>query len=274
MSEQDNKVKELNKEIENLKEKESMSNKTLEKLSQDMKEYENKVRKINKEMQDIRDGMKEEIKSHSDLIVSLQDENNKILDKTSTQFEKLQSKHNVMYKLLQQRLMPIDKLIQNFNQNLETRKEKLNKLGELETTISKLSNDFHLIESCVGHRYACHVKLDSTPISVGLIISRFWDVHEYNGPHFNRTTGKFVSPHDGLYLVCVSLSEREGKQIGVSVMAGSRCCTPIEVKCARTSAAGSVVVDMKKGQEIYLEVFQSDKGASLSCYSSFTIVSL
>ncbi|XP_059164606.1 structural maintenance of chromosomes protein 3 homolog [Physella acuta] len=94
MSEQDNKEKELNKEIESLKEKESKSNKTLEKLSQDMKEYENKVRKINKEMQDIRDGMKQENKSHSYLIVSLQDENNKILDKTSTQFEKLQSKVN------------------------------------------------------------------------------------------------------------------------------------------------------------------------------------
>ncbi|XP_059164497.1 uncharacterized protein LOC131947319 [Physella acuta] len=52
MSEQDNKVKELNKEIESLKETETKSNKTLEKLSLDMKEYENILLKINKEIQD------------------------------------------------------------------------------------------------------------------------------------------------------------------------------------------------------------------------------
>ncbi|XP_059164624.1 uncharacterized protein LOC131947427 [Physella acuta] len=91
------------------------------------------------------DSMTQEIKSLSDLIVSIQDENNKIVVKTSTQFEKFKSKHSVMYKLLQQRLMPIDKLIQIFNQNLETREERINKLGELENSISKLSNDFHLI---------------------------------------------------------------------------------------------------------------------------------
>ncbi|XP_059164583.1 putative leucine-rich repeat-containing protein DDB_G0290503 [Physella acuta] len=275
MNEQDNKVNELNKEIESLKEKESKSNKSLEKLSQDMNEYENKVRKINKEMQDIRDSMKEEIKSNSDLIVSLQDEKNKILDKTSTQFEKLQSKHNVMYKLLQQRLMPIDKLIQIFNQNLETREEKLNKLGELENTISKLSNDFHLIESRVCNRYACQVTLVySTPVSTGSIISTFSEVREYNGQHFNHTTGTFVSPHDGLYLVCVTLNEREDKQIGVGVRAGGEWCKFIHVKCAATSAAGSVVVDMKKGQELYFKVFLAEQGAKLSGFSSFTIVSL
>ncbi|XP_059164625.1 putative leucine-rich repeat-containing protein DDB_G0290503 [Physella acuta] len=270
MSEQDNKVKELNKEIESLKEKESRPNKTQEKLSQDMNEYENKMRKINKEMQDIRDSMKDNIKSNSDLIVSLQDENNKIFDKTSTQFEKLQSKHNVMYKLLQQRLMPIDKLIQIFNQNLETREENLNKLGELENTISKLSNDFHLIESRVCNRYyACHVDLAHfTTASVGSIISTFDEVREYNGQHFNQTTGKFVSPHDGLYLVCVALNEWDDELIRVAVVAGDVWRKTIEVKCADTSAAGSVVVDMKKGEELYLKVFRAGQDATLSFYIS------
>ncbi|XP_059164611.1 ERC protein 2-like [Physella acuta] len=226
MSEQDNKVKELNKEIESLKEKETKSNKTLEKLSLDKKEYENEVRKINKEMQDIRDGIKQEIKSHSDLIVSLQDENNKLLAKTSTRFKNLQLKHSVMYKLLQQRLMPIDKLIQIFSQNMENREERLNTLGELENTISKLSNDFLLIESRVCNRYACFVQLaSSTPIEVG-------------------------------------------------VMAGGRWCTDIDVKCARNSTAGSVVVDMKKGEELFFQVIQADQSAALSCLSSFTILSV
>ncbi|XP_059164631.1 uncharacterized protein LOC131947434 [Physella acuta] len=72
-----------------------------------------------------------------DVTSHISDENNKTLDKTSTQFEKMQLKHSVMYKLLQQKLMPIDRLIQIFNQNLENRKERINKLGELENTISK-----------------------------------------------------------------------------------------------------------------------------------------
>ncbi|XP_059161459.1 uncharacterized protein LOC131944686 isoform X2 [Physella acuta] len=148
------------------------------------------------------------------------------------------------------------------------------KCGRRQSTDQVLNEPYKPSESCVGHRYACHVALDLAPVSVGLIISRFWDVREYNGQHFNQTTGTFVSPHDGLYLVCVSLNEREDKQIGVGVMAGGRCCTAIEVKCAATSAAGSVVVDMKKGQELYFKVIQSDQGAKLSCYSSFTIVSL
>ncbi|XP_059164494.1 chromosome partition protein Smc-like isoform X2 [Physella acuta] len=129
ISEQDNKVKEMNREIESLKEKETKSNKTLEKLSLDMKEYENNFHKINKEMQDHTnktDSITQEIKRLSDLIVSLQEDHNKIVVNTSTGFEKLQSKC-VLYKLLQQRLMPIDKLIQISNQNLETREEKIKK---------------------------------------------------------------------------------------------------------------------------------------------------
>ncbi|XP_059164558.1 uncharacterized protein LOC131947370 [Physella acuta] len=45
MSEQEKKAKDLNKEIESLKEKESKSNKTLDKLSLDLKEYENNLLK-------------------------------------------------------------------------------------------------------------------------------------------------------------------------------------------------------------------------------------
>ncbi|XP_059161479.1 chromosome partition protein Smc-like [Physella acuta] len=274
ISEQDNKVKELNKEIESLKEKESKSNKTLEKLSLDMKEYENNLLKISKEMQDHADtteSITQEIKRHSDQMSTLQEESYKIKLNTSTQIEK----HSLMYKLLQQRLMPIDKLIQIFNQNLETREKRITKLENIEDAISKLSKDLNLIESRVCNRYACYVQLDEhTPVSHGSIISTFYEVREYNGQHFNQTTGKFVSPHDGLYLVCVTLNEREDKQIIVGVRARDEWFTTIEVKCANTSAAESVVVDMKKGQELYLKVFYADKGAALSCYNSFTIVSL
>ncbi|XP_059164546.1 uncharacterized protein LOC131947361 [Physella acuta] len=274
MSEQDNKVKELNKEIESLKEKETKSNKTLEQFSRDMKEYEINVHKINKEMQDHADKtdiLTQEMKRHSDTMSTLQEEISKNLLKTSTQLEK----YILMNKLLHQRLMPIEKLIQIFNQKLETREKRITKLENIEDAISKLSKDLNLIESRVCNRYACHVTLvDPTPVSDGSIISTFDVVREYNGQHFDQTTGKFVSPHDGLYLVCVSLNEWEDKRIIVRVVAGDVWCKYIEVKCATTSAAGSVVVDMKKGQEIYLEVFHADQGAALSWLSSFTIISL
>ncbi|XP_059164532.1 uncharacterized protein LOC131947351 [Physella acuta] len=273
MSEQDNKTKELNKEIESLKEKESNSNKTLEKMSLYMKEYENNLHKINKEMQDYADkidSITQEIKRHSDLMAALQEECDKILCNTSTQLEK----QNVLHKLLQQRLMPIDKLIQIFNQKLETRVERITKLETIEATMSVLSKDFNLLEARVCNIFACHVTLDSTPVSDGLIISRFKEVREYNGQHFNQTTGTFVSPHDGLYLVCVTLNESEDKRIVVGVRTESRWFKFIEVKCADTSAAGSVVVDLKKGQELYFEVYLAEQGAKLSSFSSFTIVSL
>ncbi|XP_059164636.1 uncharacterized protein LOC131947440 [Physella acuta] len=211
MSEQDNKIKELNKEIEILKENESKSNITLEKLSLDMKEYENNLLKISKELQDhtdTTDSITEEIKRHSDQMSTIQEESSKNMLNTSTQLEK----QSLMYKLLQQRLMPIDKLIQIFNQNLQTRGKKLTKLENIEDTISKLSKDFNLIS--------------------------------------------------------------KDKHIRVGVWAEGMLCTTIEVKCADTNAAGSVVVDMKKGQELYFQVLKADQNAALSNYSSFTIVGL
>ncbi|XP_059162748.1 repetitive organellar protein-like [Physella acuta] len=272
--EQDNKVKELNKDIESLNEKESKSNEILEKMSLVMKGFENNLHKINKDMQDYTDktdSMTQEIKRHSDLMAALQEECNKILCNTSTQLKK----QNVLYKLLQQRLMPIDRLIQIFNQNLETREEKTTKLETIEATISVLSKDLNLLESRVCNRYACYVQLaDPTPVSAGSTISTFSEVREYNGQHFNQTTGTFVSPHDGLYLVCVSLHEWGDKHIQVPVVAGDEWCKSIEVKCAGTSSAGSVVVDMKKGQELYFYANHADQGAALSWFSSFTIVSL
>ncbi|XP_059164520.1 protein BCAP-like [Physella acuta] len=278
MNEQDNIVKALNKENESLKEKETSSNKTLEKLSLGMKEYENNLLEITKKMQnhtDKTESITQEIKSYSDLIVSLQEDYNKTRANVSTKFEKLQFKHNLMYQLLQQKLMPIDRLFQIFNQNLETREERSKKLETMENVMSKLTMDFNVIESRVCNRYACIAQLaNPTPVSDKSIISTFSEVREYNRQHFNQTTGKFVSPHDGLYLVWVTLHECGHKLIGVTVMAGGRLCAVIDVKSNRTSAAGSVVVEMKKGEELFFKVYAAEQGAMLSSFSSFTIVSL
>ncbi|XP_059161469.1 uncharacterized protein LOC131944694 [Physella acuta] len=132
MSEQDKKVKELNKDIDSLKEKESKSNKTLDKLSLDLKEYENNLLEINKEMKvhtDKTDSVTLEIQHLSTIIFGLQGDSKKVKTDTANTIDKLQLKHSVMYKLLQQRLMLIDKLIQIFNQKFETREQSLKKIN-------------------------------------------------------------------------------------------------------------------------------------------------
>ncbi|XP_059178345.1 uncharacterized protein LOC131957629 [Physella acuta] len=55
LKEQDNKIEELNQQIKSLKTKESDTDKTLEKLSLDMKEYENNPHTLKKEMGEFRD---------------------------------------------------------------------------------------------------------------------------------------------------------------------------------------------------------------------------
>ncbi|XP_059164570.1 uncharacterized protein LOC131947382 isoform X2 [Physella acuta] len=157
--------------IEQLTKKQKQNFKNLRKQ---MSEQDNKVKELNKEMQDNIDkieSLTQEIKRHSDQIVSLE-------ENTSTKLEGVQSKHNVMYKLLQQRLMPIDKLIQIFNQNLETREESRKKLHSIENTISNLSKDVHLIESRVCNTYHAELAIPK-PVSAGSIISAvgkgLWD---------------------------------------------------------------------------------------------------
>ncbi|XP_059164642.1 cytadherence high molecular weight protein 2-like [Physella acuta] len=273
INEQDDKVMELNKSIEKLKEKESKSNKTLEKLSLDMKEYETNAHKINKDFKmqtDKIDDIRQEIKRHADFISVLQvDAKNHLID-TRQKFVDLLAKNNVMYKILQQRLMPLDKMIRIFNREGNTRK-----LENLEKYIVELSHELYAAETRMYKRYVCQMQLASiTIVRSTSIISTFNEVREYNGQNFNQTTGIFNSPHDGLYLICVTLHVWENKQIGVGVMSDNRCCMYIEIKCAGNSAAGSVVVDMKKGQELYFQLDHTDRDAKLSCYSSFTIVSL
>ncbi|XP_059161482.1 uncharacterized protein LOC131944705 [Physella acuta] len=202
-------------------------------------------------------------------------DNSKIMADTSNRIDKLELKHSVVYKLLEQRLMPFDKMIQMVNQRFEDREQHLKKLEVIESEIKRLSRDIHTIDTRDCNRYACHIQLKGdTAVSRGSIVSRFGDVREYNSQNFNQTTGTFVSPHDGLYLVCVTLHEWEDKLIRVGIWARDMWYNVIEVKSAHTSAAGSVVVDMKKGQELYFYVDGADQDAKLSCFSSFAIVSL
>ncbi|XP_059162705.1 heavy metal-binding protein HIP-like [Physella acuta] len=158
---------------------------------------------------------------------------------------------------------------------LEIKNEEILKLEEKVIDVLKLSPVVHSIESRVCNRYLCHIQLaHSTPVGRGSIIATFSEVREYFGNCFNQTTGKFVAPQDGLYLLCLTLQQWADKQIRVGIYVGEKWSQTVQVKYAGTSASGSVVVDIKKGQSIYLHVDFADPGAKLSSLSSFTVVSL
>ncbi|XP_059164658.1 putative leucine-rich repeat-containing protein DDB_G0290503 [Physella acuta] len=212
--EQDNKIEELTKQIESLKTKESDTDKTLEKLSLDMKEYENNLHTLNKEMRvytNKTDHVTQEIKNHSDLISAIKVDKNK-------KFETLLSKHVVLCKLLQQRLMPIDKMIETYNQNSETTEGKIKKI---EKEVLKLSNDVLSIanqrikHSTLGF-VASQGRWDGTNRELYTVIT-FNSVERNVGNHFNPNTGEFTAPVDGLYKAKLTIKQTGDKIVGAGI---------------------------------------------------------
>ncbi|XP_059164552.1 uncharacterized protein LOC131947365 [Physella acuta] len=182
----------------------------------------------------------QDIKSHSAVTLTLQDEGKKNMSNTTDLLVALTTK-------------------------VETR----------ESDLIKLSKDFKTMETRVCQPYFCQIHLHKdTPVTTGSILSTFYKVREPNGNHFNKTTGKLVAPDDGNYLVIVTLHEREAKLIKIYLYTGDQFCKGFLVNSADTSAAGSAVVNMKKGQELYFKVEQADVGAKLQGGSGFTIIKL
>ncbi|XP_059164566.1 early endosome antigen 1-like isoform X2 [Physella acuta] len=324
------KINELNKEIETLKEKESNARQALESTNTEMNKFDIIANKINEELEiqtTKTEKLQQYIKKHYDVISHLREEGNKNQN-TETKVEKLMSMHRVTFKILQQRLMPLENLIQMFNQNLANRQINKQKLATLENDILKLSNDldsirqdiksnsavtltlqdegkknvahttdllvalttkvetreselvkllkdFKSIETRVCQPNICQIHLaNNIPVTTGSILSTFYNVWESYGSHFNRTTGKLVAPDDGLYLVIVTLQESEAKLIEIDLYKGDRYCKGFLVNSANTSTAGSTVVDMMKGEELYFKVEKAGDGAKLQGGSGFTILRL
>ncbi|XP_059162768.1 uncharacterized protein LOC131946135 isoform X2 [Physella acuta] len=278
INEQDDKCCDMNEEIEKLKQKQSALISSIDKLSPVVKKYENDIEKINEEIQDQKNKIvnaTQGVNKQSDLISALQEDGQKELISTRQKLDDLFSKQNIICKLLQQRQMSMDRVFQKFTGKFSTSGHKNMKIDAMENDVLRLTTDFHKIENLVRHIYVCQIQLAyTTPVSTDSIILKFGDVREYNGQHFNQTTGKFLSPHDGLYLVFVTLNEWGKKFVQVGVYTEDILCLSTEVKFANTNAAGSVVIDMKKGQELFFKVDHADQNASLSWYSAFSIVSL
>ncbi|XP_059162753.1 microtubule-associated tumor suppressor 1 homolog [Physella acuta] len=136
-------INELNTEIKTLKEKESNTRQALESTNTEMKKFDIILNKINEELEihtTKTEKLQKEIKSHSDVISHLREEGNKNKN-TEIKVEKLMSMHSVTSKILQQRLMPVESLIQTFNQNLANRQKCKQKFASLENDVSKLSNN-------------------------------------------------------------------------------------------------------------------------------------
>ncbi|XP_059162747.1 kinesin heavy chain-like isoform X2 [Physella acuta] len=321
-------INELNTEIKTLKEKESNTSQTLESTNTEINKFDIILNKLNEELEiqtTKTEILQKEIKRHSDVLYHLREEGNKNKN-TETKVEKLMSMHGVMSKILQQRLLPFESLIQKINQNLASRTMNKQKLATLENDILKLSNDvdsirqdikshsavtltlqdegkkklanttdqlvalttkvetlesdvltllkdFKSIETRVSQPYICQIFLhNNTPVTTGSVLSTFYWVCESYGGHFNRTTGKLVAPDDGFYLVIATLIESEDKMIQISVFMDDTFFENFFVKSANTSAAGSTIVNMMKGHELYFKVGQADDGAKLQAGSGFTII--
>ncbi|XP_059164681.1 repetitive organellar protein-like [Physella acuta] len=183
--EQDNRIDEFKKEITDLKERETKTEKALDKLSLDLREYKNNIKNINTEMQ-----------VHTD-------------------------KHVVMCKLLQQKLIPIDKIIETYNQNYETREGKMKKIETLEKEVLKLSQDLQSIgnqqvkPSTLGF-IASQGRLEGKMYD-GYQIITFSAVERNVGNHFDPKTGVFTAPANGLYEASLTIKKTGALNVGAGV---------------------------------------------------------
>ncbi|XP_059178332.1 uncharacterized protein LOC131957615 [Physella acuta] len=213
IKEQDNKTEKLCEEMESLKEKESISNKMLEKMSIDLIDYKSNLDNINKEIQvqrDQKENVSQEIRSHSDLISAIQEDGKKNILHTTKLCENILSKHTVICNLLQQRLMPIDKMIQTFNRHFETKERKV-KIETQEKDVLTWSTDYQTFtnqevkHSTLGF-IASQGRWDGT-YRKGHPVITFSDVEHNVGNHFDPKTGEFTAPVDGLYKASLRIKQ-------------------------------------------------------------------
>ncbi|XP_059178353.1 uncharacterized protein LOC131957636 [Physella acuta] len=262
----DDNQKKSNLEIEYLQEKESFLSKTLENLSLDIKENESNLNKLNKQMQlqtDKTSVLIQEIKSQTDSMSDLQEEQKKRAMQTGNQIKTITSAHGVICQLLQQRLVAIDKLFQLFNQNLTARDENMMRLDVMEHKLLEISLNNQL-------QFQPHVK----PPPIGFVAlhgtihlgdigidkqTHFQLVESNEGNHFDPKTGVFTSPVDGLYKASLTIKQTESFPASVCVVhqSGGRQSQLGWVNTKNESGDASRIFElrMKPGDLLFIESY-------------------
>ncbi|XP_059178337.1 putative leucine-rich repeat-containing protein DDB_G0290503 [Physella acuta] len=264
--EQDNKIKELNQQINSLKTKESDTDKTMEKLSLDMIEYENNLHTLNKEMRvytEKTDHVTQEIQKHSDLISAKEKDglqNNRQLQNT---LEELLSKYVVICKILQQRLVPIDKLIEVYNQNSEARGDTMKMIDALQIDFFKLRQDFQKIvanqqvKQPMPGFIASNGRCDAVD-NLNYKVITFESVERDMGNNFNPATGEFTAPVDGLYVAKFTIQQEGFRSVGALLKHKFSTVGDVHTNSQYAKSSGRFNVRMKSGDVLYLNTYSVD----------------
>ncbi|XP_059166455.1 uncharacterized protein LOC131948785 isoform X3 [Physella acuta] len=147
LNERDRNSNKVNKDIVSLKENQINVNNEIEKLSLKVQENENKFQKMCEDLQiqsDSNNNMKLEIKRHSDVIFNM-GINAKANSLLRSNIQNLSSKYSMICNIVQQRLMPIDQLMQMLNQISTTSRQKWTKVESIEKDIVNMSMEIRSI---------------------------------------------------------------------------------------------------------------------------------
>ncbi|XP_059164657.1 uncharacterized protein LOC131947456 [Physella acuta] len=201
----------------------------------------------------------ENISKDSTLATVQEDGKKNIMYITKT-CEKLISKHVVLCKLLQQRLLSMDKLIETYNRSYESREENSMKNETLGKDVLKLSLNCQAIAnyqkeiSTPGFIASQgHYLLNpfGTPNKTQYNVFTFSAVERNVGNHFDPNTGEFTAPVDGLYKASLTVRQRGFRTLNASLLlkSGGEVSTPgiIETRGNYRDYSTTIEVYMKTG---------------------------
>ncbi|XP_059166861.1 uncharacterized protein DDB_G0271850-like [Physella acuta] len=126
--------------------------------------------------------------------------------------------HSITCRMIQQRLAPLDKLFQMFNQNFGTSEERISKIKKLEKDLLKLSQDFSsMANQPVKHSTLGFTAFDGYTDELFDAIP-YLRVERNLGNHFNPNTGEFTAPVDGLYLASLTIEQAGDQAVAASAL--------------------------------------------------------
>ncbi|XP_059176231.1 alpha-latrocrustotoxin-Lt1a-like [Physella acuta] len=240
---QDRKLKDINKKLEILFENGEKSDENVSKLSKSIKEYEEnkeEIRKIIQSEQDKLDKLSQDVKMQTDEIFNID--------------AKTKINTNLMCTLIQQRLAPVEKVMQVFNQSSQNRELNRAKLDVIEKDLMKITTDL--------------LTLKQKPLrqsTLGFIALRGRDgrndklkfkyVSLNTEGVFNPARGEFTAPINGLYVASITLKQQNNGIAWLGVVHKSnnkaKCLGVVGTERPGESSSKTFVVWMAKGDVLY-----------------------